>query len=488
MMAVTLYTSRVVLNILGIDDFGIYDVVGGIVTMFSLISVSMTVACQRFLSFELGKNDLIQLKKVFSTSLTIHIILGVIIVVIAETIGVWFLNTQMNIASERLNAANWVFQCSLFTFFINLISVPYNAIIITHEQMSAFAYISIFEVILKLLIVFILPLFIFDKLKIYAILVMSVALLVRLIYSIYSRQSFEECRHINYKIEINIFKQMFNFAGWNFLGSAAGLLRNNGVNILLNIFFGATVNAAKGIAYQVQYAVYAFVSNFQMAINPQIVKSYAIFDNDRILFLVKQGTRFSYYLLFILTLPILIETETILKLWLKIVPEYTVIFVRLAIIYSLMDTLSRFLIMTMLATGNIKKYQIIVGGIKLIELPIVYGFLKIGYSPEIIYYVTIILEIICLAIRMIFLKFRIHLPIKDYLFAVIGKVLIVTIVALILSLYIPIPIESELMKLLVSISVCTLSSIFAIYYVGISSSERIFLKNKIRERINRYYR
>ena len=273
-MAINLYTSRIVLKILGIEDFGIYNAVGGIVAMFGFLTSAMSISTQRYITYELGKNNLKQLNKIFNTSITIHAVISVIILILAETIGLWFLYNKMTIPIERLNAALWTYQASIASAIILIMSIPYNATIIAHEKMSAFAYISVLEVVLKLAIVYLLLISNFDKLKLYSTLILIVQLIIRIIYGQYCKKHFLETK-IHFIKDKSLFKEMLSFAGWNLWGNCAGIASTQGVNILLNIFFGPHINAARGIAVQVQGAVNQFASNFQTAINPQITKSYA---------------------------------------------------------------------------------------------------------------------------------------------------------------------------------------------------------------------
>lgn len=370
-MLVTLYTSRVVLNTLGVEDFGIYNVVGGVVVMFSFLNSAMSSATQRFLSFELGKNNIKQFTKVFSMSINIHALIAIIILVLAETIGLWFVNTQLVIPTDRMDAANWVYQCSILAFMVTIMSVPYNASIIAHEKMAAFAYISILEVSLKLLIVFMLQWLAFDKLKLYAVLFLLVAVIIRLVYGLYCKYKIEGCRYV-WTADKKLFQTLFSYAGWNLWGNMAAVGMDQGVNILLNIFFGPVVNAARGIAYQLSSAVRMFVSNFQMAVNPQIVKRYAVEDITSMHKLIFVSSKASYLLLLFLGLPLAIEANFVLSLWLGDVPEYTVVFVRLVIVIMLIDSLSGSLITAAQATGRIKLYQTLVGGLLLFIVPISY--------------------------------------------------------------------------------------------------------------------
>jgi len=480
-MLISLYTSRIVLKILGVDDYGIYNVVGGLVSMFSLMSSSMVAASSRFITFELGKNNFDELKKTVSGCITIHIILGLIIIVVAEIVGVWFLNHKMNIAPDRMTAANWVFQCSLLTFFFSLISTPYNAVIISHEKMNAFAYMSIFEVSLKLLVVFLLTWILFDKLIVYALLILSISILLRIIYRIYCKIHFPETRQIKLKINPDLFKQLFSYMGWETIGSGAGILRNQGIDILLNLFFGVVVNAAKGIANQVQGAVYSFVSNFQMAINPQITKNYAANNYERVHFLIKQGTRFSFYLFLLLSMPIMLETKMILNLWLVNVPEYAVIFVRLTFINLLINTFYRFMVVAIAATGKIKNYQITVGGIKLLALPLAYLFLKLGGNPTTGLWVVIFLEAVCVFFNLYFVKNLVGFDIKDFLKDVVAKSFFIMIIAFILPLIVKFYLVN--INQYLYLSTITIISLFScgltIYYLGLLQTEKQMVKNMI---------
>ena len=391
LMVVSLYTSRVVLNALGVEDFGIYNVVGGVVAMFSMLSGSLSAAITRFITYELGTGNRENLKKIFSSAVTIQIGLAVVIILLAEAVGVWFLNVKMNIPEERIVAANWVFQFSILTFSINLISVPYNASIIAHERMSAFAYISILEALGKLVIAFLITVSPMDRLIFYALLMCAVALLVRLVYGYYCKKHFEECTY-HFLWDKELLKRMFGFAGWNFIGASSAVLRDQGGNVVINLFCGPVVNAARGIASQVNTAVHGFVSNFMTALNPQITKSYASGNRDYMMTLIFQGARLSFYMLLVLSLPIFVNTYYILTLWLKIVPEHTASFVQLILLFGLSESISNPLITAMLATGKIRNYQLVVGGLQLMNLPVSYILLRIGLFPEIVIVVAIILS------------------------------------------------------------------------------------------------
>lgn len=413
MMAVSLFTSRVVLNTLGVEDFGIYSVVGGVVGMFVFINNSMSSATQRYITFALGKGDKNRLQTVFSTTLQIHSLIAVIIVLLGETVGLWFLYNKMQIPADRMDAALWVMQCSIVSMVVMIVSVPYNADVIAHEKMSAFAYISILEVVLKLAIVYLLLVFSYDKLILYAILILMIQILIRFCYSIYCNKHFEETRY-KHVWDKKLFKEMTGFAGWNLFGNMAGVLFGQGLNMLLNVFFGPVVNAARAVAVQVQGAIQQFVGNFQTALNPQITKTYATGELNEMHRLMFRSARFSFYLLFFLSLPVLYETDFILTIWLKIVPENAVAFLRIMICTSLIYTIANPLIIANQATGRVMKYQAVCGTILLLILPISYLCLKMGCPAYSVFIVHFLIESVTQVARMILLRPLIGLRIRDY--------------------------------------------------------------------------
>lgn len=480
-MFIALYTSRIVLQALGVNDFGIYNVIGGFVGMFSLISASLTSSTQRFITFELGKEKNSHPQKIFSTAITIHVLLAILIIIIAESVGIWFLNEKMNIPTERLIAANWVFQFSIATFVLNLISIPYNATIIAHEKMSAFAYISLCEAILKLIIAYCLTTGNYDKLITYSALMFIVALIIRLIYGTYCSKHFEESKYIIVK-EKRYYSQLLGFSGWNILGSSSTILTYQGINILLNLFFGVITNAARGIAGQVESAVNQFASNFTMAINPQITKAYASGNHKYMMELIIQGTRYSFYLLLFFALPILFETEYILKLWLKTIPDYTIIFIRLSICYTLCQSFSSMLYVAMLATGKIRDYQLIVGGLALMSFPLVYILFRLGFSPQFGYYATIFISTVCFIARIIMLKKIIKLPVKYFLSNVVLKVLSVTVIASILPFIITIVLPQNLSRLIINTTSTLFYTSILVMYIGISKQERTIILQNIKNK------
>lgn len=480
MMVVSLYTSRVILNALGVEDFGIYNVVGGVVAMFSVISGSLSAAISRFITYELGKGDQSKLNKIFSASVTIQLLLSLIIVVLIESVGVWFLNAKMTIPETRMTAANWVLQFSIITFVINLISVPYNAAIIAHEKMSAFAYISILEVVGKLVIAFLILVSPIDKLIFYAILMCAVAVVVRFTYGHYCKKHFTECTY-HFHWDKDILKQMFGFAGWNFVGAASAILRDQGGNIVINLFNGPAVNAARGIAIQVNNAVTGFVTNFMTALNPQITKSYASGDREYMMTLIYQGARLSFYMLLLLSLPILVNTHYILVLWLKLVPEHAVLFVQLMLVFAMCESISNPLITAMLATGKIRNYQLIVGGLQMMNLPLSYICLRIGCMPESVLIVAICISQCCLAARLYLLRGLIGLSSIKYMKNVYLDILMVTILSVIAPCLLAMNIPESFLSFILTSLVAVMATIIMEFYIGCNQKERAFVRNKLQK-------
>ena len=485
-MVVSLYTSRVVLGALGVEDYGIYNVVGGVVAMFSMLSGSLSAAISRFITFELGTGNKEKLKSVFSSSVTIQMGLSAIILVLADTVGLWFLNNKMVIPESRMYAANWVFQLSLLTFVINLISIPYNAAIIAHERMSAFAYISIFEAVSKLLVAYCIVISPIDRLILYAIMLTMIAIIIQMTYGIYCRKKFSECTY-HFIYDHDLLKQMFGFAGWNFIGASSALLRDQGGNIVINLFCGPAVNAARGIAFQVNTAIHSFVTNFMTALNPQITKSYAAGDQKYLMTLLFQGARLSFYILLLLSLPVIINTHYILKLWLGQVPEHTALFVQLVLIFGMCESISSPLITAMLATGKIRNYQLVVGGFQMMNLPISYVFLRLGAIPETVLIVAIAISQLCLAARLYMLRGMIGLKARDFIKKVYLNVIIVTVLSSILPFVLSNIIDENFISFVLICIVSIVSTLLIEFYVGCTPKERQFVISQVKTIIKKKY-
>lgn len=480
LMAVNLYSSRVVLNALGVEDYGVYNVVGGVVAMFGFINSSMSSATQRYITFALGKGNFENLQKVFSTTLQIHVLIAVIIVVLGETVGLWFMYEKMQIPAERMDAAFWVLQCSILSTVVMIVSVPYNADIIAHEKMSAFAYISVLESILRLTVVFILMIGSFDKLILYALLLLIVQIIIRFCYSIYCNKHFFETKYIHVW-DKKLFKEMTGFAGWSMFGNLSAVLFGQGLNMLLNVFFGPVVNAARAIAVQVQNAIQQFVGNFQMALNPQITKTYAKNEMDDMHKLMFRSARFSFYLLFFLSLPVLFETDFILTIWLKTVPENTVIFLRIMICTSLIYTLANPLIIANQATGKVKKYQAVCGSILLLILPISYIVLKLGFPAYSVFIVHFVMESFAQLARMIMLRHLIGIRIIEYFKYIYTPVILVVLFSVILPFIVYESMNDSVLRFFVVCAVCVLSVGSVAYAIGLSKKEKLFVRGKVND-------
>lgn len=428
-MLVTLYTSRVVLSALGVVDYGIYNVVGGLVTMMGLLNGAMSVSTQRYLTYELGKGDMLRLKQVFSTCMTIFMILSLIVIILAETIGLWFLYNKMVIPEERMDAACYVYQFSILACILSLITNPFNATIIAHEKMDVYAYVSILEVALKLVIVYLLLVIPTDRLITYGILILASQFIVALCYIIYCWKKFSET-HYHFYWDKPLFRELISYSGWNLYGSAAGLVKGQGLNILLNMFFNPAVNAARGIAYQINSAITQFFTNFYTAVRPQITKYYATGEINEMTKLVFRSSKFSFYLIMLISMPIILEAPYIVNLWLGQLPEYVVPFTRLIIAISAIDSMASPLMTTAHATGKIKLYQSSVGTVIILNLPISYLLLKLGGSPMTVFYVSLCISVACLFLRLWIVRRLVNFPVKQYIIEVFGKCVAICVLSL----------------------------------------------------------
>ena len=476
MMFIGFFTARITLNALGVDDFGINNVVGGLVSMFSLLSTSLSSAAGRFITFALGKGDLEEQKRTFSTTVNIHVILAIVVILAIETIGVWFLNHKLNIPPDRMVAAHWVLQCSVVSFALGIFSVPYNSSIIAHERMSAFAYMTIFDAVCKLIVVAAIYFYGGDKLILFSILSLIPGIISQVIYIWYCKKHFSECVYTS-QWDKKLFREMFGFAGWNFIGCTAGLMRDQGVNIVINIFTSPAVNAARAIAMRLNSLIGQFTGNFMVSLNPQITKYYAVGDLTRMHKLLFYGTRLSYYLFMFLSIPVIFEVEVILNVWLGNVPAHTVLFTRLVLILSLIDIFSQTLITAQNATGNIRNYQLVVGGLYLLNLPFSYLLLKVGFIPEVTLVVAIVIAIACMIARLCFLRHSIKLSVFEYVRTVILNALLVTAVSLVLPGLCYHYISDTLWRFLAVCTASVISSAAAIYFIGCDSQERDLAKN-----------
>lgn len=485
-MAVGFYTSRVVLANLGVKDYGLYSVVGGIVVVLSFMNGAMAASSQRFLNVEMGKKDDEKLKKVFSNSIIIHLLTAIIVLILSESIGLWFLNTYMNFEPDRINAANLVYQFSVVSLFVSIMSVPYNAAIIAHERMSAFAYVSIVEVIFKLLIALLISLSPIDRLIFYAFCIMLVGIIIRIIYGVYCKRNFIECRNVKYEADKTLFKSMLSFSLWTVFGNLAFILHTQGVAILLNLFFNTAVNAAQGVANQVNGIVKHFVQNFMTATKPQIVKSYASGNLQSMHELLLSGSRISFFLVLAFVVPLFLEAPTILNIWLKEVPIYSASFVRAILLVTLFDSFNSILNAAKGATGEIKVYMIVQTSISALHIPVSYILFKFGYEPYWAMIVYCILVIILQITRILFVCKAISLSLKVF----VREVVLVCLWVLIISSVIPgilyLFLPSGISNLIIICFVSVLTTGLSVLYVGLTSHERMSLyaliKNKFLKR------
>ncbi len=424
-MLVGLFTAGIVLNTLGITDYGIYNIVGGFVSMFGFLNASMSQATQRFLSFDLGKNDKEQLRKTFSTAVTIHLAIALLIVAVLETFGLWYINHKLNVPASRLYAVNIVFQFSVFSSFFGIIQVPYNALITAHERFNVYAYISFVEIAFKLVILFLIVHVHYDKLILYSFLLFCSSFIIRMIYRVSCRRNFPESQYQFY-FDKTYFKTLLSFTGWNLFGNIAATARGQGNNLVLNWFFGTTMNAAYGITMMVQGVISSFVSNFQAAVNPQIIKNYSAGNKEQSFKLMQQSAKFSFGLMMLMAMPIMASLTFILDHWLKHYPHISLLFIKLTLINILIDTLSNPLMMGLQATGKIKAYQAIVGFLIFLNLPISYVLIKITNHPEVVFTTSIVISSIAIWLRLYFLKKQMGMDIDDFLRKVIAKVVLLS--------------------------------------------------------------
>lgn len=484
-MGVTLFTSRIVLKELGVDDYGLYNVIGGIVVLLSFLNGAMSVTTQRFLSYEMGSGDENRLRITFTQTIIVHFIIALIALLLAETIGLWFVLNKLVMPVGQETAAFWVYQISILSFLISIIQAPFNAAIISNEKMSIYAYFSIIEVLGKLVIAWSLSYFNHNRIIWYAALILLMNLSVGLAYTIYCILKFKECRLIK-KIETDIIKRLAGFAGWSLFGSIAWAAKGQGLNILLNLFFGTVVNAAYGVANQVNVAINSFVQNFSTAVAPQIVKTYSSGDFSQTNKLIYLGSKISFLLLLIIAFPIYACINPILSIWLVEVPGYSASFIRLILIISLLESFTYAIGTALQATGKIRTYQAVIGLTLLMSLPLSWLFLKKGYDANVVFYISIVISVITLIQRMVILKknipsFSVH---KYAVRVFLPATLIVALcgVSLLIGLWIKEP-TSE--SILIQFPIYFFIGLLFVIALGLNSQERerVFLIIRKRLRI-----
>lgn len=475
-LAVNLYTSRVILDVLGIEDYGIYNVVAGFVMMFGFLNSAMATASSRYIAYEQGTGNVERQKIVYSTTVMIHLSLAIIIVLLAEIFGVWYINNYMVYPVERTFAANFIFQAALLSFFFNIISVPFTSSIIAHEDMGIYALVSIIDAVLKLGIVFLLPISPIDQLVFYSILLLVVSLLNYSIYLFYCHRKYVEC-HFRINKDVTLFKEMLGFAGWSFIGNFGISAKDYGVNLVLNLFFGPAVNAARAVAFQVSSAINGFVSNFQLALTPQITKRYASGDVDSMTLLMKRGSKFSFFLLAIIIIPVIVRANYILSIWLVEVPEHTPLFLQLILLMALINSMYGPVSTAVLATGEIKLYQIVVAIIMCLDVPLSYLFLKIGAQPYVVFIIGIASAFTALIARLILLNRKIDIGIRSFFFNVVIKNLLLFLLMIapvyLLSHYI----SNTFLSLILLTVTSVLWSVIIVLFLGLNKDERNIVVN-----------
>lgn len=486
LFVVSFYTTRVLLQELGIADFGLYNVVAGFVAMLGFMNQSMTNSIQRFLNFQLGKGSKPGVKKYFEVSLTTQILLAAILVLIFETFGLWFLNTKMTIPESKELSANIVFQLSFVSLLIGLVRDPYNAMIIAKEKMDFYAYVSIGEALLKLLIAFAVSWLPFDRLITYSVLLLLTTLFVYVCTVLYCQRL---APYLSFRLDFDkiVLKEVLSFGGWNLMGTASGMAKSQGINVLINMFFSVTVNAARGVAFQVLSGVQQFVMNFQVAINPQIIQSFSSNNKERYLRLTYLSAKISLYLMWLVTLPVILCIDDILNVWLGSanIPEYTAEFVIIVLFTGLFDSLGSSLSTSIYATGKIKSYQIIVSLIKIMVLPLSYVAYLRGAMPAAAMYISLTLAFFEQTLRVIIWCRLVHEPIVNYLKQVAIRGLVVIMLSYFVCFYLMaiINIESQLLTILMSVFISIVINIIIIVVFALNSGERDYLSSIVKSKI-----
>lgn len=483
-MAIGLYTSRIVLQVLGIDDYGIYSLVGGIVILFTFINNSLLSGTQRFLSYELGGKEP-NVKEVFSSCFRLHLILSIIFLIFAETIGLWFINTQLVIPEGRLYAANWVYQFSVITCAINIIRCPLNAALISYEKMGIYAYLGIIEAILKLIVAYLLYVSPVDKLITYSILTFISMLIVLTLNTIYTLKRLPDITFVK-KPNKGLMKEIVNFSKWTIFGSLANVGMEQGLGIIINFFYGVVGNAAVGIANQVNGHIAGFVNNFQVALNPQLTKNEASKEREKQFSLIYKSSKFSYLIMLFLAVPIVLNLDYILYIWLGNYPPHTTSICFFIIFGVLIETLSGPLWVSIFATGNIKQYQTVISIILLMNIPL--GLLagKLGLPPATIYAIRAFIFIIALVTRLLYLKKMIGLSIQSFVKNVIFPISLVSLpLFAILFLKYKYAEETTFISFIVESFVILIIEVATIGWLGLNKRERSFISKTLLKKIKR---
>lgn len=477
-MGVTFYTTRVVLQVLGVSDYGIYNTVAGVVVLFAFLNTAMITTTQRYLNYYLGKDDEQIVELCFSMSLIVHVAIGVLLVVLAECIGLWFIYFKMSLPTDRMDAALWTLHLAVLTTFFNVVRSPYNACMIAYEKMDFYAYISIFEAILKLAIVYVLLLSNNDRLILYGVLVLAVSILIMLAYKIYCNRNYEISK-FKFRWDKPMFMSLFQFSSFSLLGNAANAGTQQGVNMIVNIFAGVAANAAIGVSNQLSHGIYSFITNFQVAFNPTLIKTYAQNEFGELRSLIYRVSKYSYFLMFIISLPVLVYCDEFLAIWLKEVPDFTSAFCRLTIASLLIDTIAEPLWKTVQASGNIKRYQLTVSAILLCNLPLAYFLLHIGWSPVWVFVVKFALNFLAYLYRYFYVQSLINLQLHDYYRLTLIPIITISLLSL-TTAYI---IHFSTINFVTGSCMIVVITGCALMLIGLSSKERAFVLDAIAKKI-----
>ena len=484
-MAISLYTSRLILNTLGVNDFGIYNVVAGFIAMFSILSDTLSTSVSRFITIAIGKDDIKTQTKVFSSSVNVLLTVALVVFILVEIFGLWFIKSKINVPIERMGVLNTVFQLAVINFSIGIFKVAFNSLIIAHEKATAFAWLAIGEAILKLVAILLLAKSPVDKLVTYVLFLLFINIFITFVAMIYCRLCFKECRY-NFFFDSVLLKNMMKFTGWTLFGRGALIVSGHGVNMLLNVFFGVVVNAARGIASQVDGATRQFVYNVMMAINPQIIKSYSMGEITYMHRLIYKGAKYGCFIMLLYTIPIVCETEYILRIWLGIIPEYTTLFARLVFLESLFYVMTLTMNTAIQATGKIRNYQILTGMMLLLNIVITYVVFRMGASPAFAYVVSILVNVCIVMANLYYSKKLVGLSVWTFVHEVFYKTVMIFVFSICLPIVIQIMLPSSIWRLsLVVITSLIVTSCF-IYSIGLNKNERLFILQAIGSRVRKF--
>lgn len=483
LMLISLYTSRVILRVLGVEDFGVYNIVGGVVVSFSFLNGALASATQRYLNYELGTGDKEKLQRVFSSSIYAHILIIVGVVILCETVGLWFIETQLELPNERMTAALWAYQLSIFVFCLNIAKAPFNAVIIASEKMGFYAWLSIIEAVLKLAVVYMLTFISWDKLIVYSALLAIVSIIITLCYMLYCRTNYSYVR-TSLIFDGKLVKEIFKFSTWSCYGNLSNIVSSQGLNFVLNIFFSVIANAAMGIANQVSSAIGGFIMNFQTAVNPQLIKLYASRNLEEMIKLIHRSSKLSFFLYAIIAFPLLTNTNYVLTLWLGSVPEYATLFCQLVLINQVFMTISGPLWVSAQATGVIKSYMLIVGTLNIISLPVAYLFMRLGYDAGMVLVAKIVMDLLTYIYRVWYLKIHINMGIREYMNYVLKPITAIALVACVMYYAFTKIGTASFTMLVANVCISVLLMMILCYSIGLSKEEKKYCITIIRKKLH----